>query len=75
VAGRIRLIEKFSDLIGNRIRDLPASSIVSQAITLPLVPIRNVGAYDKVTLRHLQEDCDVILTIIASHLFCKYAKI
>jgi hypothetical protein len=26
VAGRIRSIEKFSDFIGNRTRDLPASS-------------------------------------------------
>jgi hypothetical protein len=35
MAGRIRLIEKSSDLIGNRSRDLPASSIVHQLTTPP----------------------------------------
>jgi hypothetical protein len=34
VAGRIRSIEKSSDLIGNRIRDLPAYSIVPQPTML-----------------------------------------
>jgi hypothetical protein len=37
VAGRIRSIEKSNDLIGNRIRDLPACSIVPQPTTLPRV--------------------------------------
>jgi hypothetical protein len=35
----IRSIEKFSDLIGNLIRGLPACSIVPQPTTLPRVPI------------------------------------
>jgi hypothetical protein len=30
VAGRIRSIEKYNELIGNRTRDLPACSIVPQ---------------------------------------------
>jgi hypothetical protein len=34
-AGRIRSIEKSSDLIKNRIRDLPACSVVPQPTTLP----------------------------------------
>jgi hypothetical protein len=33
--GRIRSIEKSSDLIGNRINDLPACSVVPQPTTLP----------------------------------------
>jgi hypothetical protein len=37
-AGRIRSIEKSSDLIGFRTRDLPASSIVPQPTTLPRAP-------------------------------------
>jgi hypothetical protein len=36
---RIRSTEKFYDLIGNRIRDLPACSIVSQPSTLRRGPI------------------------------------
>jgi hypothetical protein len=36
-AGRIRSIEKSSDLIGNRTRDLPACSIVPQPTALPRV--------------------------------------
>jgi hypothetical protein len=35
VAGRIRSIEKSSDLIGARTRNLPACSIVPQPTTLP----------------------------------------
>jgi hypothetical protein len=35
VAGRIRSIEKSSDLIRNRIRDLPACGIVSHAAKIP----------------------------------------
>jgi hypothetical protein len=35
VAGRIRSIEKFNDLKGVRIRNLPACSIVPQPTTLP----------------------------------------
>jgi hypothetical protein len=38
VAGRIRSIEKSSDLIGIRIRDLPACSIVLQPTMLPHAP-------------------------------------
>jgi hypothetical protein len=34
VAGRIRSVEKSNDLIVNRIRDLPACSIVPQPTTL-----------------------------------------
>jgi hypothetical protein len=34
-AERIRSVEKFSDLIGNRIRDLSACTIVFQPTTLP----------------------------------------
>jgi hypothetical protein len=34
-AGRIRSIEKFDDLIGNRIHDFSAYSIMFQPITLP----------------------------------------
>jgi hypothetical protein len=37
-AGRIRLIEKPSDLIGNRTLDLLACSIVPQPTTLPRGP-------------------------------------
>jgi hypothetical protein len=37
-AGRIRSIEKSNYLIGNRIRDLPAWSIVPQTTTLPCAP-------------------------------------
>jgi hypothetical protein len=36
--GRIRSIEKSSDLIGNRTRDLPACSIMPQPTTLPRAP-------------------------------------
>jgi hypothetical protein len=36
-AGRIRLIEKSNDLIGNGTRELPACSIVPQSTTLPRV--------------------------------------
>jgi hypothetical protein len=35
MAGRIRSIEKFNDVIGNRIRDLSACSIVPQSNALP----------------------------------------
>jgi hypothetical protein len=38
-AGSIRSIEKSSDLIGNRTRDLPACSIVQQPTTLPRAPV------------------------------------
>jgi hypothetical protein len=33
--GKIKSIEKYKDLIGNRTRDLPAFRIVPQPITLP----------------------------------------
>jgi hypothetical protein len=39
-AGKIRSIEKSNDLIGNRIHDLPACSLVSEATTLPRAPHR-----------------------------------
>jgi hypothetical protein len=42
-AGRIRSIEKSSDLIGSRTRGLPACGIVPQPTTLPRAPER-VGA-------------------------------
>jgi hypothetical protein len=42
--GRIKSIEKFSDLIGNRTRDLPASSIVPQPTTVPRAPRKRVLA-------------------------------
>jgi hypothetical protein len=42
-AGRIRSIEKFNDLIGNRARDLPARSIVPQPTTLPRAPVWGSG--------------------------------
>jgi hypothetical protein len=38
-AGKIRPIEKSSDIIGTRTRDLPACSIVPQPTTLPRAPI------------------------------------
>jgi hypothetical protein len=38
-AGRIRSNEKSDDLIGNRIHDLPACSIVPQPTTLSSAPI------------------------------------
>jgi hypothetical protein len=38
VAGKIRSIEKSTDLIGFRSRDLPACSIVPQPTTLPRDP-------------------------------------
>jgi hypothetical protein len=37
-AGRIKSIEKSSDLIGNGTRDLPACSVMGQPTTLPRVP-------------------------------------
>jgi hypothetical protein len=39
VVGRIKSIEKSSDLIGNKTRDLPACSIVPQTTTLLRVPV------------------------------------
>jgi hypothetical protein len=39
MAGRIRSIEKFSDLFGNRTRDIPTCSIMPQPTTLPRAPI------------------------------------
>jgi hypothetical protein len=42
VAKRIRSIETFNDLIGNRTRDLPASSIVPQPNTLPRSPYKQM---------------------------------
>jgi hypothetical protein len=47
VAGRIKSVEKFDDLIGNQIRDLVACNIVPQPTTLPrascsdLYPFKN----------------------------------
>jgi hypothetical protein len=38
-AGTIRSVEKSNDLIGNRTRDLPTRSIVSQSTTLPHPPL------------------------------------
>jgi hypothetical protein len=40
--GRIRSIDKSSDLIGNRTRDLPACSIVPQPTTLPRAPYSKI---------------------------------
>jgi hypothetical protein len=42
VIGRIRSIEKSSDLIGNRILDLPACSIVPQPTMPPRAPLHPV---------------------------------
>jgi hypothetical protein len=47
-AGRIRSNEKSKDLIGNRSRCFPASSIVSQPTTLPYAPVS-------------RQDCDEIV--------------
>jgi hypothetical protein len=38
-AGRVRSIEKSSDLIGDRIRGLPACNIVPQGTALPLARV------------------------------------
>jgi hypothetical protein len=38
VAGKIRSIEKSSEIIGNGTRDLPACSIVSQSTTIQRAP-------------------------------------
>jgi hypothetical protein len=46
VAGRNRSNENSNNLIGNRTRDLPASSIVPQATTLPPVS-SDRSVYDK----------------------------
>jgi hypothetical protein len=37
-------MEKSNGLIGNRTRDLPACSIVSQLTTLPRAPLRSINA-------------------------------
>jgi hypothetical protein len=42
-AGRIRAIEKCSDLIGNRNLNLQACSIVPQVTTLPRAPSSGSG--------------------------------
>jgi hypothetical protein len=44
-AGRIRLIEKSNDLIGNRTRDLPARSVVPQPTTLKLGILKNLSKF------------------------------
>jgi hypothetical protein len=41
-AGMFFLIEKFSELIGNRTRDLPGCSTVPQPTTLASAPLRYV---------------------------------
>jgi hypothetical protein len=46
-AGNIRSIEKSSELIGNRTRDLPACSTVPQSTTLPRAPIDIVKKKNK----------------------------
>jgi hypothetical protein len=46
-AGRVRSIEKSNILIGNRIRDLPACSIVPQPTTLPRAPYK-IGLKNRV---------------------------
>jgi hypothetical protein len=38
-SGRITSTGKYTDLIGNRTRDLPTYNIVTQAATLPRVPM------------------------------------
>jgi hypothetical protein len=45
VATRIRLIEKINDLIVNRTRELPASSIVPQPTTLLRAPKEEYCSY------------------------------
>jgi hypothetical protein len=39
-------MEKFNELIGNRTRDLPVFSIVSQPTTLPRSPISSPAEYE-----------------------------
>jgi hypothetical protein len=51
VAGRIRSIEKFSDLIRNRTLNLPAWSIVPQPTTLPRAP-EMLGNEQETNLKH-----------------------
>jgi hypothetical protein len=43
VAGRIKLIKKFNDLIGDRTRNLPACNIVPQPTTLPRGPLSDLS--------------------------------
>jgi hypothetical protein len=53
-AGRIRSIEKSGELIGNGTRDLPACSIVPQAISLPRAHVP-VMTYSPLILRQSSE--------------------
>jgi hypothetical protein len=47
-AGRIgKLKKKYSDLIGNRTRDLPACSIVPQPTTLPRAKLNKYEVYEQ----------------------------
>jgi hypothetical protein len=55
VAGRIRSIEKSSDLIGTRTRDLPACSIVPQPTMLPCASGLVMGSF-----KHSNEQVDSI---------------
>jgi hypothetical protein len=48
VAGRIKSIEKIH-LIGTRIRDLPACSIVPQPTTLPRAPVFGMCSQEKLS--------------------------
>jgi hypothetical protein len=47
VAGIIRSIKKFSDLVGNRTLDLPAYSILPQLTTLPRAPCQKIYILEK----------------------------
>jgi hypothetical protein len=49
-AGRIRSVEKSSDLIGNRTRDFPACSIMPQPTTLPLCYCESYEDAGKLTI-------------------------
>jgi hypothetical protein len=60
-AGRIRLTEKSNEPIGNRIRDLPAYSIVPQPTTLPRAP----RAY--YTGKHFQQWQGIRVGVPCSH--------
>jgi hypothetical protein len=46
MAGRIKLIEKSNNFVGNRTRDLPACSIVPQRTTLQRAPGEHNNLYN-----------------------------
>jgi hypothetical protein len=64
-AGKIRSIEKFSDLVGNRTNDLPACSIVTQLITLPRAPSPYETGYVLYHVGDLKEEKSYLSTVLA----------